>query len=120
MATLYPPALVGDFLLLFLCYKATESWEVDWQVGALGLLAFWMGISKVLKILGHFLRYPADVFLLPVSIAFGYCHGFIKVQACLSLNVVSLKIRRHRSVLLQLLIKAGTLALTTGYTGWRC
>lgn len=39
--------------------------------------------------MGHFVRYPVDVFLLPISIMFGYFHGGIKVYACLTLNVVS-------------------------------
>jgi hypothetical protein len=48
----------------------------------------WMFVSKFIKLLGHFIRYPEDVILLPVSILFGYFHGFIKVYAFLSLNVV--------------------------------
>ena len=48
----------------------------------------WMFITKFVKLLGHYIRYPADLLLLPVSILFGYLHGLIKLYAMLSLNVV--------------------------------
>jgi hypothetical protein len=48
----------------------------------------WIFTSKWIKLLGHYLRYPADVFLLPVSILFGYFHGAIKMYAVMTLNVV--------------------------------
>jgi hypothetical protein len=49
-----------------------------------------MFISKFIKLLGHYIRYPVDILLLPVSILFGYFHGGIKMYAVLTLNVVSL------------------------------
>lgn len=52
-------------------------------------LGLWMFISKFIKLLGHYIRYPVDVLLLPVSILFGYFHGIIKIYAVLTLNVVS-------------------------------
>jgi hypothetical protein len=48
-----------------------------------------MFISKFIKLLGHYVRYPVDILLLPVSILFGYFHGGIKMYAVLTLNVVS-------------------------------
>lgn len=48
-----------------------------------------MFVSKFIKLLGHYIRYPVDVLLLPVSILFGYFHGAIKIYAVLTLNVVS-------------------------------
>lgn len=48
-----------------------------------------MFISKFIKLLGHYRRYPADFLLLPVSILFGYFHGAIKIYAAVTLNVVS-------------------------------
>ncbi|KAI9818275.1 MAG: hypothetical protein M1826_001419 [Phylliscum demangeonii] len=90
LATLSPPALIGDGLLVALCYKATEAWPPRVQTSAVGLLLAWLVLTKALKVLGHFIRYPVDVLLLPVSILFGYCHGAIKIYAGLTLNVVSL------------------------------
>lgn len=51
-----------------------------------------MFVSKFIKLTGHYIRYPVDVLLLPVSILFGYLHGIIKIYAVLTLNVVSSKI----------------------------
>lgn len=53
------------------------------------MLLSWMLVSKFLKLLGHYIRYPVDFLLLPVSIIFGYLHGLIKARAMLTLNVVS-------------------------------
>ena len=51
----------------------------------------WMFTSKFIKLMGHYIRYPGDFLLLPVSISFGYFHSIIiKVYALLSLNIVSL------------------------------
>lgn len=47
-----------------------------------------MFVSKFIKLLGHYIRYPADFLLLPVSIFFGYFHGLIKLYAAFTLNVV--------------------------------
>lgn len=45
-------------------------------------------MTKFIKLLGHYIRYPGDFLLLPISILFGYLHGLIKAYAMLSLNVV--------------------------------
>ena len=46
-------------------------------------------MSKFLKLMGHYIRYPVDFLLLPLSIMFGYLHGLIKARAMFTLNVVS-------------------------------
>jgi hypothetical protein len=51
-------------------------------------LYLWIFSSKWIKLLGHYIRYPVDVFLVPVSILFGYFHGAIKMYAVMTLNVV--------------------------------
>lgn len=53
-----------------------------------------MFLSKFIKLLGHYIRYPIDFLFLPLSILFGYFHGFIKLYAMLTLNVVSYKPHR--------------------------
>lgn len=55
---------------------------------------FMFGFTKTVKLMGLFLREPADVVFLPVSIAFGYFHGLIKLYALCTLNMVC---RRRRS-----------------------
>lgn len=57
-----------------------------------------MFISKFIKLVGHYIRFPVDVLLLPVSILFGYFHGGIKMYAVLTLNVVSHKPNLLRSL----------------------
>lgn len=89
LTTLSPPALLGDLLLVLLCHKATASWDENSHTLAMQILGGWMFISKFIKLLGHYIRYPVDVLLLPVSILFGYFHGGIKIYAVLTLNVVS-------------------------------
>ena len=79
-------ALSSDFLLVYLCFKMTSPWDDESQWFAMILLFVWMLTSKFIKLLGHYIRYPADFLLLPVSIAFGYLHGFIKVKAMVSLT----------------------------------
>jgi hypothetical protein len=47
------------------------------------------GFTKVVKLVGLFKRHPSDIIFLPVSIIFGYLHGFIKLYALFTLNMVS-------------------------------
>jgi hypothetical protein len=89
LATLSPPAFIGDFLLVFFLYKATEGWQEDSQRLALAAFAAWVLFTKFIKLLGHFIRYPADIIFLPASILFGYFHGFIKIYAMLTLDVTA-------------------------------
>ncbi|KAJ5734170.1 hypothetical protein N7493_002956 [Penicillium malachiteum] len=89
LTTLSPPALLGDLLLVWLCHRATASWGDLLHDRAMKALLAWMFTSKWIKLLGHYIRYPVDVFLLPVSIVFGYLHGAIKMYAVMTLNVTT-------------------------------
>ena len=77
-----------DATLLYLCYRATENWQLPYQQLAMSLQAAWMLSSKFVKLFGHFLRYPEDVFLFPIYIGFGYFHCLIKLYAMLTLSEV--------------------------------
>ena len=46
--------------------------------------------TKVVKLMGLFLRNPSDIMFLPVSILFGYFHGFIKLYALFTLKMVGI------------------------------
>ena len=81
-------ALAWDTLLIYLFFNMASSWQSGARDMGLAVLAGWMFSSKFLKLLGHYIRYPGDFLLLPVSILFGYFHGLIKGYAMLSLNVV--------------------------------
>ncbi|KAI9849076.1 MAG: hypothetical protein M1838_000277 [Thelocarpon superellum] len=89
LATLNPPALVFDVAMLILAHVAMRYWPAEQYMWSMVLLGCWMLISKVLKLLGHFIRYPEDTLLLPVSIFFGYFHGLIKAYAFCTLNVTA-------------------------------
>lgn len=82
-------AFIWDCLLIYLYHKSTECWSAERRMAGLFVLLGWMLMSKFLKLLGHYIRYPVDFLLLPMSILFGYLHGLIKAKAMLSLNVVS-------------------------------
>lgn len=81
-------AILWDVLLIYFYLDMAGSWARDTQDLGLAILASWIFLSKFLKLLGHYIRYPVDFLLLPVSILFGYFHGLIKGYAMLSLNVV--------------------------------
>ena len=92
LTTLSPPAIVGDAWLIIFCYQGTRLWEVESRTLALQVLLLWMFVTKFIKLLGHYIHYPADLVFLPVSILFGYFHGLIKLYAACTLNVVSLDV----------------------------
>lgn len=76
-------------MLVYLYYKTAERWDMQSRCVAFGTLGLWMFVSKFIKLLGHYIRYPIDFLFLPLSVLFGYFHGFIKVYAMVTLNVVS-------------------------------
>ncbi|KAK2745184.1 hypothetical protein FQN55_006308 [Onygenales sp. PD_40] len=89
LTTLSPPALLGDWALIVLCQEGTRDWDEDSRNFLLHSLYVWMFVSKFIKLLGHYIRYPVDFVLLPVSIFFGYFHGLVKLYAACSLSVTT-------------------------------
>ena len=89
LTTLSPPAIIGDGALIWLLWKAGQTWSDEQRHLAIYSLLTWMFVSKFSKNLGHYIRYPSDVALLPVSIMFGWFHGLIKLYAMVTLDVVS-------------------------------
>jgi hypothetical protein len=80
---------VIDPLLLLACWKATVGWDQAHREYAFwAQFAFMFGFTKVVKLVGLFVRNPSDLVYLPVSIVFGYFHGLIKLWALVTLNVV--------------------------------
>lgn len=78
-----------DPLLLASCWWATGDWEMENRKYAFwAQFVFMFGFTKVVKLMGLFLRNPSDVVFLPVSIVFGYLHGLIKLYALCTLNMV--------------------------------
>ena len=89
MTTITAWAIPTDMLLIYWLWRATETWSQDDKSLALALLSSWMFLSKWIKLVGHYIRYPVDVVFLPVSITFGYVHGLLKLWALFTLDVVS-------------------------------
>jgi hypothetical protein len=78
-----------DPLLFFLCFKATESWPAESRKIALIAVGIWIFFfAKCVKLLGHFIRYPGDFVMLPISILFGYLHGILKLAGLFTLHEV--------------------------------
>ncbi|TIA24589.1 hypothetical protein D6C80_00303 [Aureobasidium pullulans] len=79
-----------DLLLFFLCYKATEELPADTQQTVLTAVGIWIFVfAKSIKLYGHWIRYPADLLFLPISILFGHVHGFIKLAGLTTLSATS-------------------------------
>jgi uncharacterized Tic20 family protein len=89
LATFSSLSFAFDPLILFLLYKASETWSPQYRKYAILVQAIWMIISKVVKLVGLFIRRPSDVAYLPVSVLFGYFHGLIKLYALITLRHVS-------------------------------
>ena len=89
ITTLSPPAIVGDVALVWLLWLGTAEWPHGQAIKAMYMLVAWMIFSKFIKLITHFVRYPVDVFLWPVSILFGWFHGLIKYYALATLSEVS-------------------------------
>lgn len=89
IATFTSLSVAFDPIIIFLAIKATETWSPEQQKIVLGLQLSFMLFSKVIKLVGLFMREPADLIFLPVSIIFGYFHGFIKLYAGITLRMVS-------------------------------
>lgn len=89
IATFTSLSFVFDPLIVCLTLKATASWSAHHQMIAVIVQLAFMLVSKVVKLIGLFIREPKDIGFLPVSILFGYFHGWIKLYALLTLRMVS-------------------------------
>lgn len=78
-----------DFLIFFLFYKATEDLPAGTRQNSLIAIGIWIFVfAKSIKLYGHWIRYPADLLMLPCSILFGHVHGVIKLAGLLTLSAV--------------------------------
>jgi hypothetical protein len=88
-ATFTSLAWFFDPLILLSGWWGTASLDVNARWSIFIAQVVWMfGFTKVIKLVGLFRRNPQDIVFLPVSIIFGYFHGFIKLYALLTLNMV--------------------------------
>ncbi|KAI9648063.1 Type 2 glycosyltransferase [Ciborinia camelliae] len=89
IATFTSLSFAFDPLIIFLSLKATASWSAHHQMIAVVAQLVFMLITKVVKLIGLFIQEPKDIGFLPVSILFGYFHGWIKLYALLTLRMTS-------------------------------
>lgn len=89
-ATFTSIAWFSDPLILYSCWRATGDWDpVSRNRAFWAQFIFMFAFTKVVKLMGLFLRNPSDIMFLPVSILFGYFHGFIKLYALFTLKMTS-------------------------------
>ncbi|KAK5091608.1 hypothetical protein LTR05_001793 [Lithohypha guttulata] len=86
LTTLSPPALIGDLALWLFLYLGTYDWQRQEKHQAYFVLGAMMAFSKFIKLITHFIRFPVDILLLPISVAFGWYHGVIKLHAGFTLH----------------------------------
>jgi hypothetical protein len=70
-------ALFFDGALMYTLSKTTFGQSKN----ALCLMAAWIVLSKMIKLIPHFRRNPADLLLIPVYLAFAYLHSLMKLWA---------------------------------------
>ena len=71
-------ALFYDAALIYTLYSHTSFGNT---ADALYIMAAWIFASKMVKLLPHFLRCPADLIFIPGYIAFAYYHSLLKLYA---------------------------------------
>ncbi|KAM0175680.1 hypothetical protein ACHAPC_009552 [Botrytis cinerea] len=89
IATFTSLSFAFDPLIIYLSLKATASWSPQNQMIAVVAQLVFMLLTKVVKLIGLFIREPKDIGFLPISILFGYFHGWIKLYALLTLRMTS-------------------------------
>jgi hypothetical protein len=77
-------ALLNDIVSFALLAYATSG--AGYQRFALIILAAWIFFTKIVKLIPHFLRHPADLRFVPVSIAFSYFHSLLRLYCWLTLT----------------------------------
>lgn len=82
--------LITDPFLFVAYHFASATWDSETRDLGFVILCIWWLFTKVVKRIGLFRRNPWDLVYLPVSIIFGFLHGFIKIIALFTWNVVSL------------------------------
>ncbi|TVY14802.1 hypothetical protein LARI1_G008624 [Lachnellula arida] len=82
-------SLITDPLLSFLLHCSTITWDPSHRLLSFCIFALWLLFTKVVKLVPHFVLYPANICFIPVTILFGYFHGPIKFYALLTLHLTT-------------------------------
>lgn len=90
IATFTSLAFLFDPLIVYAGWRATQEWDpVSRNYAFWAQVVFLFGFTKVVKLVGLFLKNPSDLMFLPASILFGYFHGLIKLYALCTLRMTS-------------------------------
>ncbi|KAI0999826.1 Type 2 glycosyltransferase [Podosphaera aphanis] len=89
IATFTSLSFVFDPLIIYLTLKAARDLPGNWPRYVLIAQLIFMSWTKVIKLIGLFVREPLDIIFLPVSVFFGYFHGLIKIYALFTLRMTS-------------------------------
>ncbi|KAF5017773.1 hypothetical protein F66182_10280 [Fusarium sp. NRRL 66182] len=90
LATFTSLAFALDPLLLASLWWGTADWDVQNRRYAFwSQFIFMFAFTKVVKLIGLFIRNPSDIIFLPVSVIFGYFHGLVKLYALITLNMLN-------------------------------
>jgi hypothetical protein len=87
-ATFTSLSIAFDPLFILLTLRAFRDLPGNGQLNCLYAQLAFMFWTKVIKLVGLFVRDPTDILFLPLSILFGYFHGFIKMWAAVTLRMV--------------------------------
>lgn len=79
-------ALFYDATLMYTLYYHTSFGN---NLNAVCAMAAWIFASKMVKLVPHFLRHPADLIFIPGYIAFAYYHSLIKLYALFTFYVTA-------------------------------
>lgn len=89
IATFTSLSFIFDPTIIFLTHRLSQDLPGNGHFWAMFAQLTFMAWIKVIKLIGLFRREPMDIIFLPLSIVFGYFHGFIKIYALLTHRVVS-------------------------------
>lgn len=82
------PALLVDSFLFYLLHSALLNASASVRTYSFVAYGLWIFFTKNLKMIPHYIRHPADMRFIPVSIAFSYIHGFFNIYALCTLTTI--------------------------------
>ncbi|KAI0969642.1 hypothetical protein F4678DRAFT_439566 [Xylaria arbuscula] len=80
------PALLVDGLLFYTLSLALRNASSSTTTFGYLALGAWIFFTKLVKIIPHFCKYPADLKFIPLSIIFSYLHGIINLYSLWTLD----------------------------------
>jgi hypothetical protein len=86
VSMLQNPSLLIDLGFAYLLTLIVGPCEPTTRCVCYTLLGLWLLLTKVVRLIPHMLRHPADLVWLPALIAFGYYHGLLNVYAMCTLT----------------------------------